>query len=270
MQSKLYQFDQSLRNEISTSSYSMYPQELNLIDESFVYLTQAVAHPLSPPSTPLNANHVDAIVQVLERWPAGPLFPLMDLIRLIIGFCPDAYADPAVRSRLITALFKAAEWSEPWTQPLPKHRETNTLFLIRAFANMFQEGSSLGDGAWVVELLNTLGEAPYALLPKGTRVALATVLFNLSCIGIRERLSDALWNLLVGMVLNLLADEKEEAEAAYRTLVALGNIVYIAKEQQRSLDGSQIDIARQRIASLPTVFSQDRFTEVTRQIAPLL
>ncbi|EMD38180.1 hypothetical protein CERSUDRAFT_82424 [Gelatoporia subvermispora B] len=270
MQSKLYQFDQSLRNEISTSSYSMYPQELNLIDESFVYLTQAVAHPLSPPATPLSANHVDAIVQVLERWPAGPLFPLMDLSRLIIGFCPDAYADPAVRSRLITALFKAAEWNDPWSQPLPKQRETNTLFLIRAFANMFQESTKLGDGKWVVDLFKKLGETPYGFLPKGTRVALATVLFNLSCIALRERLSDELWNLLIGMVLSLLAEEKEEAEAAYRALVALGNSVHIAKEQQRPLDGSQVDMTRQVIANLPTVFLQERFTEVTRQIAPLL
>ncbi len=93
MQAKLYQFDQALRNEIvgvqilpgydgtdasfaqSTSNLAMYPQELNLIEETFAYLTQAVSHPLDPPSKKLTHNHVDAMIQLLERWTQSQLFP---------------------------------------------------------------------------------------------------------------------------------------------------------------------------------------------------
>ena len=93
MQAKLYQFDQALRNEIvsthrrlckqaiddslsqSTGYLAMYPQELNLIEETFTYLTQAVSHPLDPPSKKLTHNHIDAIIQLLERWPQSQLFP---------------------------------------------------------------------------------------------------------------------------------------------------------------------------------------------------
>ena len=53
----------------------MYPQELNLIEETFTYLTQAVSHPLDPPSKRLTGSHIDAIIQLLERWPQSQLFP---------------------------------------------------------------------------------------------------------------------------------------------------------------------------------------------------
>ena len=53
----------------------MYPQELNLIEETFTYLTQAVSHPLDPPSKKLTHTHIDAIIQLLERWPQSQLFP---------------------------------------------------------------------------------------------------------------------------------------------------------------------------------------------------
>ena len=59
----------------STSNLAMYPQELNLIEETFAYLTQAVSHPLDPPSKKLTHNHVDAMIQLLERWPQSQLFP---------------------------------------------------------------------------------------------------------------------------------------------------------------------------------------------------
>ena len=99
MQAKLYQFDQALKAEIvsgtpevagdrvyplitfpfrqSTSSLAMYPQELNLIEETFTYLTQVVSHPTEPPSKKLTSSHIDAIIQLLERWPQSQLFPRM-------------------------------------------------------------------------------------------------------------------------------------------------------------------------------------------------
>lgn len=59
----------------STGYLAMYPQELNSIEETFTYLTQAVSHPLDPPSKKLTGSHIDAIIQLLERWPQSQLFP---------------------------------------------------------------------------------------------------------------------------------------------------------------------------------------------------
>lgn len=97
MQTKLYQFNEQLQNEIvglriiylqlgltigscgsslqSTSSTAMSDQELGLIDETFSYLSQIlIAPPSSPPNT-LNASHINAIIALLERWPLSQRFP---------------------------------------------------------------------------------------------------------------------------------------------------------------------------------------------------
>jgi len=54
-----------------------------------------------------------------------------------------------MRERFFEALLKAANWTAPWTTPLPKYRETNVLLLLRTVANMFQDGSPIGEGTWV-------------------------------------------------------------------------------------------------------------------------
>ncbi|KAI0780583.1 phospholipase A-2-activating protein [Trametes elegans] len=270
MQAKLYQFDQALRNEISTGYLAMYPQELNLIDETFTYLAQAVSHPLDPPAKKLTSAHIDAIIQLLERWPQSQIFPLMDLSRLVLAFCPTAYADPALRTRFFAALFGGASWKEPWSSPLPKQRETNTLFLLRALANVFQDGTTLKDGEWVQEVLNTLGEVPYTVLTNSLRVSLATILFNISCTGLREALPVPLRNQLVGLVLEILNTEKTEAEAAYRGLVALGDIAVAAKEQSHPLLPEHLDTARQVLSALPSTFPEARIRDVSKEVAGLL
>ncbi|KAI0822742.1 phospholipase A-2-activating protein [Trametes gibbosa] len=270
MQAKLYQFDQALRNEISTGYLAMYPQELNLIDETFTYLAQAVSHPLDPPSKKLTSHHIDAIIQLLERWPQSQIFPLMDLSRLVLAFCPTAYADTTLRSRFFAALFHGASWNEPWSSPLLKQRETNTLFLLRSLANVFQDGTMLKDGAWVQEVLNTLGEVPYTTLTNSLRVSLTTILFNISCTGLREQLAVPLRNQLVALVLEILNSEKTEGEAAYRALVALGDITFAAKEQSHPLPQDQQTTARLVLSSFPSTFAEARIKDVSKEIIALL
>jgi hypothetical protein len=77
---------------------------------------------------------------------------VIDLSRLVVFYCPSAFTPPDLRSRFLEALFKASEWTMPWTTPIPKHRETNVLLLLRTVANSFQEGTPIGKGAWVLEV----------------------------------------------------------------------------------------------------------------------
>lgn len=138
----------------------MYPEESRLLDECFDYLTRAVAATVPPRST-LGPTHLDAVCHLLERWPPSAIFPgtsalcscsrtpishtrnifnvVMDLTRLIIAFCPLAYADSVMKTRLLAAMLRAAEWSEPWSAPQPKQRETNVTFLLRGIANALQD-----------------------------------------------------------------------------------------------------------------------------------
>jgi len=73
---------------------------------------------------------------------------VIDLSRLLAGFCPSAFATLGLKDRFFEALFRASEWDASWTLPLPKHRETNTLLLFRTVANVFQEGTAF-NGTWV-------------------------------------------------------------------------------------------------------------------------
>lgn len=54
------------------------------------------------------------------------------------AFAPAAYGEPGQGLEFFNALLDAAEWSEPWSPPLPKSRETNLLLALRGIANGFQ------------------------------------------------------------------------------------------------------------------------------------
>ncbi|PCH37882.1 phospholipase A-2-activating protein [Wolfiporia cocos MD-104 SS10] len=274
MQSKLHQLDQALRSEISTSSLSMYPQELSLIDESFEYLAQLIshlAHWKNPPVTlnPPDAKHLDALIALLERWPLEALFPVMDLGRLLMAFCPGYSQDVALKQRFYVAMFNVSTWRDPWETPLPRARDTNMLFLLRALANTLQD-SVANDVEWTKKVLGELSTVPYSNLSKAQRTALATILFNLSCIGLRENLNPEVRMLVFTLVLQALRNETTESEAAYRALVALGNLLYQAKQQGRSVDASQADSIRQSLTALRSAFPEDRIKDVSGEVLQLL
>ncbi|KAH9945813.1 phospholipase A-2-activating protein [Epithele typhae] len=267
MQSKLYQFDQGLKNEISTSSLGMYPDELKLVEEMFSYLSASMA---KTSTQSLNSSHVEALISILERWPQAPLFPLMDLSRLVVAHAPSAYADSAVRARFFAALFHGASWAEPWSSPLPKSRETNMLFLFRALANAIQENATAGDGKWLEEIIDKVGDAPYTVLTNNLRVSLATVMFNITCLGLREPLPPTLRDASANLVLGILQAEKTEPEAAYRALVAFGNVAHAARTYSCPLAPAQAADARQTLAALPGTFSDARVRDVSSEVAALL
>ncbi|KAF8163523.1 phospholipase A-2-activating protein [Crassisporium funariophilum] len=269
MQGKLFQFDEALRHEISTSSLAMYPDEINLLDEAFAYLSQVTVSPARPPSNSLTHVHVEAIIQILERWPSSQRFPVIDLSRLLIGFCPDAFSAPDLRDKFSEALFKASEWSTPWTLPLSKARETNMLLLLRTLANAFQE-DGITDAGWLARVLETLGQAPYTALTKTQRVALATVLFNASCEGLRYPLELSLRNQLITLIAQILESETADSEAVYRTLVALGNTVFAAKIHETTVSAPQVGEISQCLQSLPTQFPESRVRNVCVEIGTLL
>lgn len=103
---------------------------------------------------------------------------VIDLARLISGYCPSAYSDSKVAKQFFASLTKAAEWDAPWDAPIPKSRETNVLLTLRTLANAFHDGPPVGLDEWVGPLLEELGRAPYDVLVKNHRIALATLLFK--------------------------------------------------------------------------------------------
>ncbi|KAG6843390.1 hypothetical protein H0H93_001190, partial [Arthromyces matolae] len=163
--------------------------------------------------------------------------------RLVTGFAPGAFEGTELKAKFIEALFVASEWSSSWSQPIPKPRETNILLLFRTLANVFQEKISLS-GTWSGKTLEYLSQTPYSALNKAQRVALATILFNASCVALRTPVEKVFFQQLISLILQILNSENVDSEAAYRALVGLGNLLYAAKAQSLLNIGNSGDIVR--------------------------
>jgi len=269
MQNKLFQFNQDLQNEISTATLVLFPDERSLLEEAFLYLEQAVSG-VSPITAPhVEKEHVEAVVALLQRWPSSSRFPLLDLCRLIIGYCSNAYSDPVFRQDFFRTLFKQAEWSEEWGST-QRSRDTNILLLLRGIANAFQDDTNLGDGVWADEILQRLQEASYPALSRAARIALGTLLFNLSCVSLRERLDPRVRQRQVTLILQSLEQERADSEPAYRLLVALGNAAYTARHGQPPLEPAQVTRAKEAMAAVTRAFPEERIESMTRAINSVL
>ncbi|KAF8912027.1 phospholipase A-2-activating protein [Gymnopilus junonius] len=266
MQSKLLQFDDALRNEISTSSLAMYPEEINLLNEAFFHLTDVTSSSPRSPHNPLTAAHVEAVISILDRWPSSQRFPVIDLSRLIIG------ESALLSDRFIDALFRAAEWEAGWAPPLPKARETNILLVLRTLANAFDEESGKdlsagGSSSWSDNVLESLGQIPYAVLNKTQRVAFATVLFNISCQGLRTPIGLSTRNQTISLINKA---KTADSEGVYRALVALGNMTHVAKGTNNKLSAAQAGEISQCLQALPSRFTEARVKNVCIEIGALL
>jgi len=74
---------------------------------------------------------------------------VIDLARLLSAFCTGLIDN----STFFDALFRAAELSTYNTAlPSSKTKETNVLLVLRTVANVLQEGTKIGDGAWIKEV----------------------------------------------------------------------------------------------------------------------
>ncbi|TFY66674.1 hypothetical protein EVG20_g4413 [Dentipellis fragilis] len=283
MQGKLYQFDDALRNEISTSELALYPEETKQLEELFQYLHEAVAG--RAPQVALTRSHIETVVQILTRWPASQRFPVLDLARLISGYCSTLLDASGMRGAFFDALFKASDWTKDMSNSMTTARETNVLLALRTFANAFQEKTRIGDSAWVAQIFADFTSSVYATANKAQRLAFATLLFNISCVTLNEHIDQSLRSTHVSLLQQLtlhtphpprpapaqvLTLEKNDAETVYRALVGAGNVLYAAKSQSYPLDAAQLSELRASISALPALFADARIRPVSGEVLALL
>jgi len=63
-----------LRNQ-STSTLALHPEEVALFTQMFDYLAAVTGGGRNPGQTVPNEQHIEALIQVLDRWPAIHRFP---------------------------------------------------------------------------------------------------------------------------------------------------------------------------------------------------
>ncbi|KIK31055.1 hypothetical protein PISMIDRAFT_26052 [Pisolithus microcarpus 441] len=272
MQAKMYQFNEALRIEIPTEALAMYPEELGMIEEAFTYLAQASSQ--SSPTTTLTRAHVETVTQILDRWPMSQRFPVLDLCRLIMAYPLNAPLTPSSREKLFDSLFKACDWTSVITgeKAMPKTQETNVLLLFRTIANSLQEETPENGARWITQVFTALAQAPQLLLTKAHKVALASILFNFSCIGINGPVPADARGLHLSLILQLLQVQNDDPEAAYRTCVALGNVLYATKSQKAPLDirPSQITDIKGALGAIKSAFPDQRIADVYMDIMALV
>jgi len=264
MQGKLYQFDQALRSEISTSSLAMYPDEIAHLEDAFAFLAQSTAG--KSPTVNLTSAHVETIVQILDRWPASQRFPVIDLARLLSGFCADiidysTFFDALLRASEITIGNGASSSS--------KAKETNVLLVLRTVANALQPGTKIGGGDWIEKIFEILSSASYERFTKGQSLALSTILFNFSCLALQERIETELRTQHFRLIADVLRLERADAEVAYRALVGLGNAIFAAREQTVSLEGAVTVTLKTAVEELPDHFKDSRVYNIVSEILAL-
>ncbi|KIK94279.1 hypothetical protein PAXRUDRAFT_828136 [Paxillus rubicundulus Ve08.2h10] len=275
MQAKLYQFNDALRNDTSTASCAMYPEEVVMIGEAFTFLSQVTSQPPSPTSVIVGVAHLEAIISILDRWPAIQRFPIMDLSRLVVAYCGEAPAAPGGHERLVDSLFRASDWSSVVSRriPMSKAQETNVLLLLRTIANCFQEGTSVNEGQWVKQVFEALAQAPYPLPSRLQRVALASILFNLSCIHLKTPVSLTVKDQCLSLAFSMLRSEQEDPEVAYRACVAIGNMLYAATTRNALLDsrlGSQQVAELEELTTLvKSSLKDERISNICQEILAL-
>ncbi|KAF8584089.1 PFU-domain-containing protein [Ramaria rubella] len=268
MRNKTYQINDALRMEISTSALAISTQEMWIVDQAFDYLSHALGSSRFKPSTDLTNSHVDVITQVIERWPVSQRFPVIDLARLIAAFAPTAYQDPGQGLTFLNALLDAAEWSEPWTAPLGKSRETNGLLALRGIANAIQASESDGPILdWVKPIFARLLDVPYTSFTKPQRIVLATIAFNFSCIFLNSSVERDVQDLHLRLTMNILHGEDSDPEAVYRALAALGNFLHASKKTGAPPDAAQI---RGLVLSFVSKIDEERVKNIGLEIVQIL
>ncbi|KAI0302198.1 WD40-repeat-containing domain protein [Russula brevipes] len=237
----------ALRSEISTSALAMYPDEIGYLEDAFTFLAQSTTGKSSTVS--LTSAHVETVVQILDRWPASQRFPVIDLARLLSGFCPDLI-DNGI---FFDAMFRAAELSiYTSASSSSKAKETNALLVLRTVANTLQEGTDI---SWVEKIFGILNSAPYEKFTKGQRLALSSILFKCR----QERVH-----------LQVLRLERADAEVAYRALVGLGNALYAAREQSISFEVATINALKTTVSELPALFKDARINDIVNEALTLM
>lgn len=208
---KIKQFNKELDSEDPGKAIS---------PSDFDGLTQLTSY-LSKPSGQPSQSAITALEKMILNWPTAKQFPAIDLIKVMaISYLPSCIL-PAL-------LTKVEDLNEN------PGAELNFTLALRAVNNGLSACPTKTDESDLVNKQD-LAKKVYGLLQPGTlhkfkpatknaKVALATLLLNLSILCVQRILDQDVSNQLVALTSEFIRAESDE-EVIYRSLIGLGNLV---------------------------------------------
>ncbi|KAI5451503.1 hypothetical protein NCC49_001806 [Naganishia albida] len=209
------------------------------------------------------------LLDIIGRWPEDKRFPLIDLCRVL---CSSSTALASYQSSsgqgLVEVLLQACAFDADWPSAANKPRDTNTMLVIRALANLTktEAGRTCITGDRLSELLEHLaGRHTFTSFNKNTRVAFATLALNLSILAVKGTLPVQHGRALLQYISNILSSETEDAEVAYRSMVALGNLI-ASPAITGSLEVGDVEVAKELAAGVANLMGEQRLKDLAQQI----
>lgn len=216
MQTKIQELNESVKASDATLAFTA---------EEGANLTEIIGALSTNNASVLTGPHITLVAGIIARWPQASVFPLIDLLRVVLANNPAALKSVKDKQTILSALLGALGIDQPWEMPLPKARETNVLLVNRTIANMFVPQAGSLPAAWSTTALESLGRIPAEAWTKGTLLALATLLFNYSCAIHHSQKAAQDQETHLALIETVLKNPNSEPEAQYRALVAFGNVV---------------------------------------------
>jgi len=177
-------------------------------------------------------EQLQLIFSKLLEWPAVNLFPVLDILRMIVlhpsGASKFATEGNQILPKLLDIGFKS--------QPLP----ANQLLILRLIGNMFRWESlqpilKLNDE----QILGIIANCVHSD-NKNIRITFSTILLNFSALFLQDKFQEGKIQ-IISILAEVLRNEKED-EVIYRSLVALGTLLWNddqAKSLARDLEMTQ-------------------------------
>ncbi|KAG8835227.1 hypothetical protein FRC17_004789 [Serendipita sp. 399] len=233
MEKKIQELNEGLRT--TDASGALQPEEGALFAE--------IIGALSTNNTnALTAQHITTISSVIQRWPTTQVFPVIDLLRLLLASNPVAFKGVKDKETILNILWRAVERDQPWESPLSKTRETNLLLTIRSIANMLQSQSGSVPAPWTSSVFSELSAIPPTVWTKNTLLALSTLLLKsvtasfYSCVIHHSQTAAQDQDKHLALIDAVLSNANSDPETLYRALVAFGNVVSIPLHVVKNTD----------------------------------
>ncbi|XP_059314154.1 uncharacterized protein LOC132064980 [Lycium ferocissimum] len=195
-------------------------------------------------------DDVAMVLKLLKTWPQTMLFPVIDILRMIIlhGHGADVLSKHIKNANdVLMELIKKVTTSSP----LP----ANLLTSVRALTNSFKNGSYHG---WLLkhraEVLDAYSTC-YLSTNKNVQLAYSTLILNYAVLLIEKKDEEGQSQVL-SAALEIAEEESVEADAKFRALVAIGSLMLEGVVKKIALDFDVANIAKAAKASKDTKIAE--------------